>query len=95
MTTHSHLDVAAFNDDGGVRNVPQAELDTLTQEQQTGLAILQRCGAEFREAAADHVASVQAVRGAVKAYDAIMVERDAAIPRLTHIDLLRAAGMHH
>jgi hypothetical protein len=93
MTTHA--DIQVFNQDGTPRQIPKAELDLLDQEKQTRLAILQRTATENLAAIAKLADCTRAVHAAVKARDAIMIERDQKLPRLSHIDLLRAAGMNH
>ena len=91
----NHLDIAVFNEDGSPRDVPAEDLALLTQEQTTRLAILQRVARDEIATTADHNASIKAVHDAVKARDAIVIERDRVIPKRTHLDELRAMGMHH
>lgn len=94
MTT-SHADIKVFEADGSPRTVPDEERATLTQEQNILLNLLQEAAKAEQVAAADHAKASKRLHAAVRARDAVSVERDKMLPRISRFDELARMGMWH
>lgn len=93
MTIISHADIQVFMPDGTARDVPAEERATLTQEQNILLNLLQEAAKAEQVAVADHAKASKRLHAAVRARDAVTVERDKVLPRVSRFDELRRMGM--